>query len=365
MSEIPRVAYVITDSGTGGAERKLTDILTHIDRTAAVPVGVVVLKKKRETAIEWEKAGVPVFELGFGRWPRPGNTAKLRAKLKELSADVVHSMTLRSVLLSRATHKRTTDFKLVSAPCLNFRSMPFFVHWLLRSGRDWDDAVICESTATREFLVENLRHDPKKALYVPNSIDAERFSNNKTTRARIRKEWGIGENEILVGTVGRLHRQKGFDVFIAALKELHDFPVKLRGVIVGEGEEEKRLKGLADGLPVLFPGKQSDMVGVLSAFDVYVQSSRYEGMSRALMEAMAANRPIVATAVDGTMDLARDGENMLLCRPDDAHSLALGIGTLAEKSDLRKKLSSGARSTVEQFSVDKMVRRLEKIYQER
>jgi glycosyltransferase involved in cell wall biosynthesis len=82
------------------------------------------------------------------------------------------------------------------------------------------------------------------------------------------------------------------------------------------------------------------------------------------MEAMAVGRPIVATAVDGTMDLARDGENMLLCRPEDPISLSLGIATLAEKPDLRKKLSDGARSTAEQFTVEKMVRQLEKIYLE-
>jgi glycosyltransferase involved in cell wall biosynthesis len=320
--------------------------------------------KKRETAVEWEKAGVPVFEMGMGRWPTPGVLRRLRTKLAELSATVVHSLTLHSVLLSRLARRNTDAFRVVSAPCLNFRTMPSYVNWLVRGTANWDDAVVCESTATREFLVSTLAHDPQKAVYVPNSIDTHVFRFDQVSRDTLRSEWSVSPREILVGTVGRLHAQKGFDVFVRAFEALKNYPVK--GLIIGEGKDAQRLQTLIDelGVPVSLVGKKDNMPAVLSALDVYVQSSRYEGMSRALMEAMAAGRPIVATAVDGTMDLAQDGKNMLLCRVDDPSSLTLGIATLIEKMDLRKQLSQQARITAEQFSVDKMVRRLEKIYQE-
>lgn len=366
MNPIPRVLFVITDSGIGGAEKKLLDILKNLDRRVISPCGVIVLKTKREMAVQWEKADVPVFEFKMGRWPTPGIVHKIRSKAKELSADLIHSLTLHSVLLSRYARKRTNVFKLVSAPCLNFRSMPFYVHWLLRGTGAWDDTVVCESTATREFLVERLSHDPQKAIYVPNAIDTNHFKFSEAGRTEMRKKWGLGDNEVLIGSVGRLHEQKGFDVLIEALSALRHFPVKWRAAIVGEGKELKRLQALAqeNDVPVLFTGNQENMVSMLSAFDIYVQASRYEGMSRALMEAMSMGLPIVATSVDGTMDLAQDGQNMLLCRPEDAHSLSLGIATLMEKKDLRKKLATVARSSAEQFTVEKMVRRLEKIYQE-
>jgi glycosyltransferase involved in cell wall biosynthesis len=97
---------------------------------------------------------------------------------------------------------------------------------------------------------------------------------------------------------------------------------------------------------------------------MYVQSSRYEGMSRALMEAMSMGRAIAATSVDGTLDLAQDGTNMLLCRPDDAHSLSLAIATLAEKPELRTSIANQARVTAKQFGVEKMVQRLQNLYGE-
>jgi glycosyltransferase involved in cell wall biosynthesis len=86
-------------------------------------------------------------------------------------------------------------------------------------------------------------------------------------------------------------------------------------------------------------------------------------MSNVLLEAMAASRPIVATAVDGTLDLASDGNNMLLVKPDNAESLALGIATLLEKRALREKVALGARDTALAHSVTAMVERFTALYE--
>ena len=115
-------------------------------------------------------------------------------------------------------------------------------------------------------------------------------------------------------------------------------------------------------MSVLFPGIQGDMVDVYSAFDIYVQSSRYEGMSNALLEAMSVGLPCAATSVDGTLDLAKDGENMVLIKPDDPVSLSVGLGFLLEKKDLREKLGKNARLTAEKFNLKSMVDSVQEVY---
>jgi len=222
---------------------------------------------------------------------------------------------------------------------------------------------VCESNAGRKELLG--RGYPEERIRVaPNGVDTQAYARDISARARLRAEWGVSDEHLVVGAVGRLHPQKGYDLLIRAAAELASSKVPFRVMIAGEGHHLKDLTRLAQNLsvPVTFLGRRNDVSSLLSAFDIYVQSSRYEGMSNALLEALAAGLPCAATAVDGTLDFAKDGENMLLIKPDDATSLAVGIGFLLEKPGLRERLSENATITARNQSVERMVRSFEEAY---
>ena len=359
-----RVLYLITDSGTGGTEKALLTLLRNIDRTRFVPAAVLVLKKKREMAAEWEKAGVPVYEFGMGRWPSPLLLARLFAAIRKHRPDVLHAFLYHSIQIARLLHVFDSSFRLITSPRVNYRFAPRPALLVDRMLRGQDALSLCESAAGKRSLVDVHGYPVSKVAIAWNSVDRDRFSFDPSGRDKVRREWGVAPDEILIGSVGRLHHQKGYDVLVEALGTLEGSHGRFKAVIVGAGPEKEMLEAdaLRASIPARFVGERTDIPAVLSAFDIYVQSSRYEGLSNALLEAMSVGCVCLATAVDGTTDFAKDGENLLLARPDSATALAVGLATLIEKTALRKQLSTNAKLTAATFTVGRMIQGFQEAY---
>lgn len=348
----------------GGTEHALHTLLKNIDRAKFEPVGVVVLKAHREMAKKWEETGVPVVALGMNSIPTPSVLSRLKSIIAEKKPDVVHAFLYHSIQSVRFLKVFGEKFRLVTSPRVNYRfapAIPMIVDSLLKSE---DDLILCESEAGRKSLIAEHAYPAGKVAVAWNSVDTERYAFDAASRKKVRAEWGVGDDEIVVGAVGRLHDQKGFDLLIEAVNLLKGDPVKFRTVIVGEGPRKEMLSRMAAAAarPVFLTGERTDIPAVLSAFDIFVQSSRYEGLSNALLQALSVGLPAVATAVDGTVDVAKDGENMLLAKPEDPLPLSVGIGLLLEKPSLREKLKLNARMTAAQFTVARMVGGFEQAY---
>jgi len=359
-----RLLYLITDSGTGGTEKALLSLLSGLDRRRFNPAGVLVLKKKREMALQWEKAGVPVFEFGMDRWPSPLLLARIHQAIRRAKPDIVHAFLYHSIQVARLIHMIHPSFRLVSSPRVNYQFAPRPALWLDRVLRGQDAVAVCESAAGKRSLMEVQGYASDKVEVAWNGVDRARFSFDPAGRLRVRREWGISPEEILIGSVGRLHRQKGYDLLIDALASLEGERGAFKAVVIGDGPEREILEAAAlrQSVPIRFAGERSDIPDVLSAFDIYIQSSRYEGLSNALLEAMSVGCACVATAVDGTLDFAQDGENLLLARPGNSSALALGLGTLLEKPALRARLSGNAKITAEKFTLERMIQGFHEAY---
>ncbi len=359
-----RVLYVITDSGVGGTEKALLTVLKNLDRSVAEPCGVLVLKEKRDMAVAWEQAGVRVQSFGMKRWPTPSLLFRLSHEIRRTAPDIVHAFLYHSIQLCRLAHRMNRSFKLVTSPRVNYSFAPktalMIDGWL----KSEDDAELCESESGCRSLVENYGYDSDKVHVAWNSVDGSVFHFDPVAREKLRAHWKVEPDELLIGSLGRLHRQKGYDILMNALRNMHGIRGKIRTVIVGNGPDRAKLEQLATTVPssVGFAGQRVDVPSVLSALDIYVQSSRYEGLSNALLEAMSVGCACVATAVDGTRDFADDGLNMVLAKPNDPLSLALGLATVVEKPELRKRLSENAKITASKFSVQRMMEGFESVY---
>lgn len=201
---------------------------------------------------------------------------------------------------------------------------------------------------------------------IRSGIDMALFENLPSPNP-VKRRLGIPDEVPVVTQIGNLKPQKApLDFVRMAERVASSFP-EVHFVIAGEGplrqqvEECASRMGISDRLHL--PGWWHDVPGLLSATDVAVLTSRHEGLPRAVVEALAAGVPVVATAVDGTPEVVRDGLNGFLAPPGDIESLASGVRNLLEDDERRRVMGRGAAGGLEAFDINLMVRQQEELYQ--
>jgi len=227
------------------------------------------------------------------------------------------------------------------------------------------DVMVAVSREDRRRMIEVERIDPRRIRFVPNGIPQAASPDGPARRA----ELGIPPGAPVIGSVASLRPQKALHVLIESAAVLErDFP-DLRVLIVGEGPERARLESLirARGLTrtVFMLGQRSDVASLLSALDVAVLTSDWEGSPLSVLEYMAAGCPVVATRVGGVPDLVRHGVDGLLAEAGDIKGLAGAIGHLLSRPERRATMgANGRRRQRLEFSIDQMLRRIETLYEE-
>jgi glycosyltransferase involved in cell wall biosynthesis len=228
--------------------------------------------------------------------------------------------------------------------------------------------VIAVSNEIRNELISR-GADAARVEVILNGIDPDRFRRQHEQRRQARELFGLGADALVVGAVGRLERQKRFDLLLEAAAELVPRHPRLIVAIAGDGTLAGQLRdqagrlGLGDHCRLL--GHVADVRLLHHASDLFVQSSEYEGTPNVVLEAMAMETPIVATDVGGTADLMRDGIDGLLIPSGDVSRLREAIDRMLSDTSLASSLSRSARSRVESdLTFAARVRRVESLYTE-
>jgi glycosyltransferase involved in cell wall biosynthesis len=175
---------------------------------------------------------------------------------------------------------------------------------------------------------------------VGNGVDLERFRPDPEGRARVRAEWGVADDEIVVGTIGRRVREKGLAEFTGAA---HRLGSRASFFWVGPEDDTDNATRVPHEDAIRFVGERTDMPAVYSALDIFVLASYREGFSRASMEAAACGLPMVLSDIRGCREIGTDGEHLLLVTPRDPDALAAGITRLLDDAPLRARLALAAR----------------------
>ena len=229
------------------------------------------------------------------------------------------------------------------------------------------EAVICVSRdLQRECLRLGIAED--RCRYVPNGIDVEQIrARGAGDDAKSRS--GVDRQRLIVGAVGRLSAEKGFENLILAFDRLVSEGLDAELWIVGEGDLKAELQALADDLAcrprVKLLGFRADVLDLYRAMDVFVLSSIREGLPNVLLEAMASEVPVLATRVAGVPSLIRDNENGLVVEIGSVESLFAGLMQLARDPGLRQRLAVAGRRTVEaDFSFARRMSSIIELYNE-
>jgi len=218
-------------------------------------------------------------------------------------------------------------------------------------------------------IVANLDARPVSRLLVRrsqciyNAIDLDRFgaTPEPSLKAAKRQELGLPLDGPLVGSVGRLTQQKGYEVLIEAAAQVVALLPATRFVIVGDGELAAQLEEQAAALgvqdAVVFAGRRGDVEDLLSVMDLFVSSSLWEGLPTVILESMASRLPVVATNVSGTRELIQDGVSGWLVPPGDALSLAEAIVAALEDGHARQVRAHRAYERVQDFTISRVAAR--------
>jgi glycosyltransferase involved in cell wall biosynthesis len=178
-------------------------------------------------------------------------------------------------------------------------------------------------------------------------------------RQRYRVNWGFSADDFVVGCVANYKPEKGLGMLIDATARLREQVPELRVVMVGEGplrgELEADIRRRQLEPIVRLHGTEPDARLVYSAFDLFVQASRSEGLPNVILEAAAAGLPIVATAVGGTTEIVTSEQDALLVESGDVAGLASGIARLVSDPQLRERLGRAARTRAADFSTERLV----------
>lgn len=243
-----------------------------------------------------------------------------------------------------------------------------FFRWLETRLATAADALVAVSESVKQDLV-NLGIAPaEKIRVVPLGLELGHLAA-RLPRGVLRAEAGIPEGAPLVGMVGRLVPIKDVPTFLRAARIVRETRPEARFALVGDGEERPALESLCRELgldgKVTFFGWKRDLAAVYGDLDVVVNASRNEGTPVALIEALAAARPVVATRVGGTPDLLGEGERGRLVPPGEPEALAEAVlETLAGSEAARRRALAGREHVLARHSSDRLVRDVDALYRE-
>lgn len=363
-----RVLWLIKGLGPGGAERLLSLSARRRDRDA-LSCGVAYLLPHKVALVgEIEAEGVATICLGSRRWWDPRWMLRLRRLIGQGSTDVVHAhsplvavgarLTLRTLRLRRRPRMVTTDHNV-------WQSHVRMIRWADALTCSLDDAHLAVSSAVQESMPARLRG---RAEVVLHGVDIDAVRAQAGERHEVRRSLGLGERDVVIGTVANLRANKDYPNLLAAARLVVDQDPAVRFVAVGQGPLEDELRaqhrrlGLGDRFFLL--GYREDAVRVMSACDVFCLASRHEGLPVALMEALVLGLPVVATDVGGVREVVSHGGEAVLVPPARPDLLAAALVALAGDPDRRAAMAAKALERGRAWSAERAVRRTEDVYRE-
>ena len=230
------------------------------------------------------------------------------------------------------------------------------------------DVIVVTGASGAARLVAESGVSPTRVQVVPTGVDLTRFDPGSADGRRIRGELGIPSGAPVVGTIGVLRALKGPDVFLRGCRVILDRIPAARFLMAGDGPLRREVRdlqeklGLAEAMRLL--GHREDVPDVMAALDVFVSSSLGGEINpQAVSQAMAMGIPVVASALPGMRELAREGETALLFPPGNAAALADAVCRLLADEAARRRLAERARADVcEAYTLERMLDRMERIY---
>ncbi len=362
-----KILITIRQGKIGGGESHVLELVKHLDRTRYEPIVLSFTEGPMiKTLTEW---GIKTHVLYT---ERPFNIfiwKKVYRFLVEQKVKLVHAHGTRA---NSNVFWAARKLKLPIVYTVHGWSFHQDQSYLVKKLREAGERLLirCANTticvSTNNYKDGISRVGLKRAAIINNGIDLEKFNPQKTHN-NLRDELKIATDETLVGYIARITIQKDPHTFIMAIAEVLKSTSKVKFLVVGDGDLKESMVAMAKKLNVEshvhFQDFRQDTPNVLSGIDIYCLPSLWEGLPIGLLEAMAMEKAVIATSVDGTKEVVEDGLSGILISKQSPSELSQAIIHLHENKPLIKRYGVSARKSIaEKYEVKRMVKAIENVY---
>lgn len=372
----PSILFVIDGIEFGGGERTFLQLIEQLPREkyniyiATTPVRAFseILTKKN----------IAYFPLDLTKRFSWKTLKTLLRIISENNIDIVHSQGGRvdfyTRLASKILRSKIKVVNTIAMPVEGYdagflkKAVYCFID---RFFERYVDRFIVVSKSLQTVLESNHKIPGEKIALVYNGIELDKYQDetSEESSCKLKKEFDIDKNVSLVGAIGRIVWQKGFEYLVEAVPAILKECPEVRFVVIGDGPLKKELVEKSRKLKIkdkiIFTGFRTDIKEALASIDILVMPSLKEGFPMVTLEAMAMAKPIIAADIDGIREQIEHQGNGLLVSPENPLILARAVISLLNNREEAMKLGMTAKKTVEDyFSVDKMARETESVYRD-
>lgn len=359
-----KVLQLSSERSWRGGEQQLAYLIDALN--ALDDVEVVIAARKNSSFAEWaKKRGLRVYLLPFINGLDMATAWQIKQISKELNVDLVHVHSGKAHSLAHFANlmgmnkplivHRRVDFDLSTSQL----KLSKYNHHSVRR-------ILCVSNAIANIVKQAVQH-PDKVSTVYDGVDFSRF--NRTIRSGfLHRELGIDATKRLVVNVSALAPHKDYPTFIRTAARTLESRGDVHFIAVGSGDQEAKLQYLTKSLGIeahfTFAGFRNDIPEVLQEADVFMMTSKTEGLGSSIIDAMHCGLPVVATRAGGIPELVVDGTTGFLSDPGDFVGLSSQLCKLLDSNELMKYMGEGAKRMSMLFSVDNMAAKVVQAYRE-
>ncbi|MHB1687020.1 MAG: glycosyltransferase family 4 protein [Ignavibacteriaceae bacterium] len=364
-----KILYSCLSKSWGGMEMfTLTAVKQLLKRNISIELLCIA---ESRIHIEANNIGLIIHPIKMSGYIHPFSTLKLISILRRSNFDLIHTQASKDLWLLVPALKilRSKIPLILTKQVGSFIVKKDRLHRWIYNRLTFTLAI---SNVIKKNLLDTCPLTEEKILLLHNGIDTEKFNSEKVDLKKVRDEFKIKKDEILIGMLARFSPGKGHEEFLAAAKILTEKFGGLKFMIVGEasrGENDyaESIKNLAGELKldnIIFAGYRTDTPEILGSMDIFVFPSHNEAFGIALAEAMAMGKPSVCSNADGVLDIAADGVTSYLFENKNPDDLAQKIELLIKSPETRKTFGLSARKrAVEYFDLEKLTEKVISIYE--
>jgi glycosyltransferase involved in cell wall biosynthesis len=368
-----KVCHLISGDLWAGPEVQLYTLLCSLKNEPKLDLSVIIFNKGK-LADKLQEAGFDTLVIdesihGFFTIRR-----RLVRELQNKGIDILHSHRYKENVLAALVKKRCNIKHLLQTVhgiqeyFMGLKKLKITIYSRLNQyfTKRFFEKIIVVSSDIHNNLADIF--EPDRLVTIHNAINTANLKTSKSA-TEVRKELRIEENQSIIGTAGRMVPIKGFDVLLKTAKLILEKKPMVRFLLAGEGpqktelEQKARAMGLAE--KVMFLGFRDDVIDIINCLDLFVMSSYHEGVPMSLLEAMALQKPVVATGVGGINEIIENDVSGFLVNPGDASALASACLKVLNDPVLKLNLAIAARKRIdEEFSIEVQSERVMKLYQD-
>jgi glycosyltransferase involved in cell wall biosynthesis len=376
------ILYIVTQSEFGGAQRYVLDLASNLKEEYEIIVAFGESGEKGELVYLLDKENISFHHLTHLK--REINLFhdilaifEIMKLISELKPDIIHLNSSKTSIVgsfasifSKTKILYTAHGWVFNEPLTKAKKSLYI--WLEKLTANFKSKIICVSEYDRREGIKNKIANETKLITIHNGIKPVKHLSKEKARQIL---WSyiskvdILPNQLLIGSIGNLYKTKGYEYLIEAISILKKENNIIKLVIIGDGQEMKKLKLLTRKLElddfVAFTGRIPGAAKLLKAFDFYICSSVKEGLSYTIIEAMIAGLPIIATKVGGNNELVQHEKTGLLVQSKNPEAIVKALKKYLEDKNLIDKASINAHNfALDNFMFEQMIQKTKTIYKD-